>query len=408
MDKPKRKWLRIVIQSVLVLIVLGGGFFGAKKLISMKKATPKKARQVVAPLVNVQTVKVENTQMIVSGYGSVQPRVQVQVVPQVSGQVLKCHKDFVNGGFFKAGEALITIDSKDYELAMENAGAEVARQQVLLDRELAEAKIARQEWGELNPESEPSSPLVFRQPQINQAEAQLRAAKANLAMAKLNLDRTIISMPFDGRVASESVDIGQFLNKGQSVATVYGTDSVEIVVPLEDRELAWLNIPSGNSGNSKNSSPAKGSKVEVSADFAGGHHKWEGKVIRTEGRIDPESRLVNIAIEVKKPFELSNGRPALVPGMFVGVSIKGKQFENVIRVHRYVIHNNHQIWVASEGRLNIREVEIVRKDADYVYITSGLEDGELIVVSPLDNVTDQMRIRANVIEPSAEQEESEK
>jgi len=285
MSQPNSQWLRWTIQLFLALLILAAGVGGYVGLSKMRKRPPQVQREVAAPLVAVQAVKAEDTEMIVSGYGTVQPRFEVNIVPQVAGIVVQCHANFVNGGFFQAGEPLIVIDPRDYKLAVENAGSAVATAQVRLDQERAEGAVARQEWNQLHPNEEPSSPLVVRQPQIRQAEALLQAATAQLAKANLDLERTTIAMPFPGRITQKSVDVGQYVTPGQSVAAVYSTEVVEIVIPLEDRELAWFEAPMGQSNGTTGNESS--SEATVRADFEGTRHAWKGRVVRTQGKIDP-------------------------------------------------------------------------------------------------------------------------
>ena len=383
-------------QPRLVIIILLAGVLLFMVLVSLRKKPGKKELPIIVPLVNAQIVTAEDMQMLVRGFGTVRPKIEVQIVPQVPGKIVKCDKDFVNGGFFKAGQPLVIIEQCDYELAVQSAEAEVARAQVQLDQETAEAAVARQEWQQIHGSTKPTSSLVLREPQIRQAQAQLNAARALLSTAKLNLDRTVISMPFDGRVVEKTVDTGQYLVTGQPIGVVYGTDAVEIVVPLEDKELQWFDVPDGFSNNGNSAPPADGPDALVKDEFAGGHHTWKGKVVRTEGRIDAVSRMVNIVVEVEKPFEFSKGIPALVPGMFVEIEIKGKHFENITRIGRYTVRNGDEVWVVRDGKLNIVKTEIIRSDKNYAYVASGLKDGDVIVVSPLDVVTDGMRIRAEI------------
>ena len=407
MVKQGKKTRKIFIQIVLVIIILAGGVGLLKFLASLRKPPAKKEKQIAAPLLNAEIFGAENIQVVIDDWGTVQPKIEVQVVPQVSGRVVELHDDFVNGGFFKADEPLVVIDQRDYTLAVENAESAVAAAQVKLEQEQAEAVVASEEWAMLNSGDEPASPLVLRGPQIRQAEAELKAAIAQLETAKLNLERTTISMPFNGRIASESVDPGQFVNTAQSIATVYATDVVEIVVPLQDKDLAWFDVPVGYNRSDQASNAPSGSEVLVSCDFAGARHTWPGRVVRMEGKVDRQSRMVNIVIEVADPFSHSNSRPPLVPGMFVNVAIKGKQLENVIRVPRYVVHNTNQVWVGRNGRLNIQEVRIVRRDTNYAYIVSGLEAGAVVITSPLDTVIDNMKIRTSLQTQSKGGEESE-
>jgi RND family efflux transporter MFP subunit len=396
MTESGEKTKKILLQLFLVIVVLGIGVGVFKLLGAMRKPPERKEQTIVTPLLNGLIVHEQNLQMLVSSYGTVSPKIEVQVVPQVSGQVVACHKNFVNGGFFKVSEPLITIDPRDYELAVETADAVVARSQVALETESAEAVVAESEWRQLNPGGEPASPLVLREPQIRDAQAQLRAAKAQLETARLNLERTVISMPFNGRVAGESVDIGQYLMAGQPVATVYSTDVVEIVVPLEDRELAWFQVPGAYSDAENTSGEYAGPKAIIKTDFAGSVHTWTGRVVRSEGQIDIASRMVNVVVEVANPFELSGSKPPLVPGMFVEVEIEGKTLDNIIKVPRYSVHGPNEIWVDRGGKLYIKQIQVIRRDKQYAYVAGGLKDGDVIITSPLDTVTDGMDIRTQV------------
>jgi len=383
-------------QIVLVLLILFVSISTSLLLKFARKAPAKVEKKIIAPLVKAEPVYQQDIQMIVQGYGTVRPKIQAEVVPQVSGKVVKVSPNFKDGGFVKAAEPLITIDQRDYELAVQRAEAEVARAEVGLELEKAEAEVSRQEWEQLNPGQEPPSPLVVREPQIRQAETTLEAAKAQLATAILNLERTNVSLPFDGRVISESVDLGQYVNTGQSIGKVYSIEAVEIEVPLEDREIKWFDIPIGTGNPVK-----RGSEVEIRSEFAGSMHTWHGRVVRTTGEIDVSSRLVSVVVEVSKPFENNNGKPPLMPGMFVELLIKGKILKNTIPVPRYAIHEANQIWTIRNGQLDIKELKIVREDKDYSYVVTGLEDGAVIVLSSLDVVTEGMQLRAEMIESSA-------
>jgi RND family efflux transporter MFP subunit len=375
---------KVVMQIVLVVIVLGAGFGFFKLLASMRKPPQRKTQQFVAPLLNAQIVKASNIQVIIPGYGTVQPKIEVTVIPQVSGKIIDCHEDFVNGGFFEAGEPLVVIDPNDYALAVEQA-------EVVYEKELAEQKVALLEWEQMHPNVKPTSPLVTR-------ELQLKSAYANLKIAQLALERTKITMPFNGRVAAESVDIGQYIPAGQPIATVYSTDAVEIAIPLSDKQLAWFDVPGGYSNGSE-SIDGEGSKVDVTAEFAGGTHCWTGQVVRSRGQIDPVSRMVYIVVEVADPFELSKSRPPLVPGMFVEVNIRGSKIDKIIRIPRYAIRNSGEVWLEKEGELKIVKVEVVRLDRKHAYISGGLTDGDVVIVSPLDVVTEGMKIRTNILNP---------
>jgi multidrug resistance efflux pump len=233
------------LKVILPIVVLVAGVAAAVLLASARKA-PERTEQVpLGPLVEVLEVVRQDVPVVVIGHGQVGAKVAIDVVPQVGGRVVAVDPALVAGGFFRAGQALVTVEPRDYELAVERAMAAVARAEVVLEQQRAEAEVAREEWDALHPGEPPPSGLVVREPQVRQAEAELAAAEADLDVARLNLERTRISIPFDGVVVSENVDEGQYIVPGQPIARVYGTDAVEIRLPLESRELAWFAVPRG-------------------------------------------------------------------------------------------------------------------------------------------------------------------
>ncbi len=381
------------VQGLIAVIVVVLGVLGAYVLIKMRKPPQRTEPEKRPPLVEVERLQMRDIQMVVSGYGAASPKVEVEIVPEVPGKVVNVHPQLKTGGLIRAEEQILQIDPRDYKLAVQQANAAVAEAQVKLDTETAEAQVARKEWEELHPNTEPNSPLVLRLPQIRRAEAALESAKAQLALAMLKLERTGLSLPFDALVITERVDLGQYVVVGQSLGVAYGIESVEIEVPLEDNELAWFDVFGSPVAFNGSKPPVKRITAQVKADFAGSEHIWEGRVVRTTGQVDKTSRMVTVVIEVANPFDTSGGRPPLLSGVFAEVLIEGNILKNAIAVPRDAIREGNRVWVVNEGRLHIRTLEIARADKDFAYITSGLDDGAEIVVSSLDAVVDGMAVR---------------
>lgn len=385
------------LQLLLVLVILGFGV-GIGALLKYSRKPPARAeKKILPPLVRVQTVHRQDVQMIIQGYyGTVSPKVQVEIVPQVSGKVVYINPQFKAGGFIRSGEQLLKIDPRDYELAVQQAKAFVAEAQVSLDLEKAEAEVARWQWERLNPNTKPASPLVFHEPQIRQAEARLESARAGLATANLNLERTELSLPIDVRIVSEKVDLGQYVLAGQPLGTAYGIDAVEIELPLQDKELAWFDIPDNTVSFNGSAPSSKRTIAQVRADFAGTNHTWTGYVMRTTGQVDKTSRLISVVIEVPEPYNTSDGQPALLPGTFVEVLIMGNVLKDAIAVPRDAIREGNKVWMVENGRLHIQPLEIAHAERDFAYAISGLDDGAMIVLSSLDTVTEGMKVRSQL------------
>jgi RND family efflux transporter MFP subunit len=359
--------------------VILAGFLLTVIMIITRPAPKKVEIPRLAPLVKTEILKSADIQMIINGFGTVKPKVEVQIVPQVSGRVVSINPQFRAGGFIAAGEQLFQIEPKDFALAVEQAQAKVADAEVKLDMEKSEAAVARREWQQINPGTEPDSALVLREPQIRQAQAGLDSAKAALAKANLDLERTSITLPIEVCITAKNVDLGQFITLGMPVGSAYGIDAVEIEVPLEDSELAWFDLPD--------------SSAQVKTVFAGTEKTFNGVVKRTTGRVDETSRLVYAVIEVQNTSKQKSATDTLIPGMFVEVNINGKILEKAFAVKRDRIRNAAELWIVNDGVLHVKTPEIVRTDDEYAYIKQSSDNQMEVVTSSLDAVVDGMKVR---------------
>lgn len=377
-----RQTLKIAAPIAILLLGVTAAFI----LASSRRAPERQEKPVLGPLVEVITAQPTAVATTVRGHGEVRAKTTVEIIPQVAGRVIGMHPGLVAGGHFGAGEALLMIEPRDYELAVERAQAAVARAEVSLERERAESEVALQEWNAIHPGEEPSSGLVIREPQVRQSEAELAAAKADLAVARLNLERTIVTLPFDGIVESETVDLGQYVTIGKTLATVYGTKVAEVRVPLAERELGWFRVPSRPG--------IQGPPATIIANFGGMTQTWTGEVVRIEARVDTASRMVPVVIAVANPFETKGHEIPLLPGTFVKVEIAGYDLEDIVTIPRHAIHEGKMVWTVEGEQLRVTPVTTVRTDQDSAFISAGLEPGDRVVVSQLDAVTDGMTVRA--------------
>jgi RND family efflux transporter MFP subunit len=387
---------RGLLQALLAVFIILLGICAAVLLVMYKKQPEQIDQDVQAPLVKVEQVRVRDIPMIVHGYGTVSPKVKVDIIPEVTGKVVSIHPELKVGGLIRRNEKILQIDKRDYELAVQQAEAIVADATVLLETEQAEAQVARKEWSELHPGTEPSSALVLREPQIRKARATLDSAQAQLATAKLRLERTGIYLPFDILIASETVDLGQHVVTGQPLASAYGTETVEIEVPLQDDDLTWFDVFE-NSILNDNNRPSNKTKATIKADFAGIEQIWDGFLVRTTGQVDRTSRMISVVIEVPDPFKVSKGGAPLLPGLFVEVLIQGKTLRNAVAIPRDAVHDGNRLWLIEDNILRIKTLDIVRADKDFAYVVTGIEDKANVIISSLDVAVDGMKIRTEAV-----------
>lgn len=381
--------VRLTLQILLPLVILYLGFLAMNGLAAQKKAAETVVPVVPPPLVAAITVEASREVLSVEAQGTVVPRTESNLVAEVSGRLLYVSPNLVNGGFVQTDEVLVRIDPRDYELAVAQARLTVAQAERRLEEERADAAVAREEWDALG-KGEPSA-LTLREPQVAEAIANVDAARATLERAQLDLERTEITAPFPARVRQKLVDLGEFVTRGQTLATGYGIDFAEVRLPLPDAELAYLDLPIGTVRSSQG-----GPRVTLWADFAGQRQTWQGRIVRTEGEIDPRTRMIVAIAEVADPYALSDtaqGAPLSV-GMFVHADIQGRAVDDVIAVPRTALRDGNTLYtVDAENRLHVRTVELERSGRSVVLIGGGLPADERVIVSPIEIVTEGMLVR---------------
>ena len=385
----KRTLVRI-LQAMLPLALLGIAGLAAVTMIRNRPVVETRPPEIAPPGVRVHVVALEDVELSVLSEGTVRPRTESELVPEVSGRVMSIAPSFAEGGFFEAGDVLITIDPFDYEQAVVSARAQRAQSRLRLAEEEAEAEVAQREWDSLG-QGDPRA-LTLREPQLDDARAAVAAAEASLVRAERDLERARITAPYAGRVRRKSVDVGQVVTVGNSVATIYAVDRAEIRLPLPDNELAYLHLPLSYRGAENRPGPG----VTLRSTFAGETHAWNGRIVRTESEIDPVSRMVHVVAEVDDPYRPwpDLDRPPLAVGMYVDAEIEGRRFRQIAVVPRSGLRGRSQVVVVDgESRLSFRDIEILRMTAGSIYVRAGLANGERVVVSTLDSPTDGMQVQ---------------
>jgi RND family efflux transporter MFP subunit len=379
------------LKIILPIAIALAGIIITVVLIKSRAPVAIRPSHEYAPLVRTLEATFENYQLTVSTHGTVTPRTETSLVSEVAGRVVKVASSFAAGGFFEKGDILVSIDPRDYELAVITSRGQVAQAKVRAELEDAQAKVAREEWEELGDGK--TSPLATRELQLEEARAALAAAEAALEKAERNLERTSIRAPFTGRVRNKIVDIGQFVSPGTPVASVFAVDYVEVRLPIPDSDLAFLDLQINFNNDSSNTG---GPDVRFFSDFAGKRQQWDGRVVRVEGEIDPISRMVHVVAQVDDPYGMKKGKDytPLTIGLFVEAEIMGHAVDNAIILPRSAIRGNDTVLIVDkDSRLRFRAVEVLRTGRTDVVITGGLNPGESICVSTIEAVTDGMKIR---------------
>lgn len=382
-----KRWSFVTLQTIAVVIAILAGLAITKKLIATKPRIKKIKPPEIAPFVRVEKVKVAPVDVTVEGYATVKASKEIDIVPQVSGRAIFVSDRLVTGGRVKEGELLVKIDDADYIAAVKKAEAEIKSKEALIHKLKEESEEAKREWYQVNPDSKPPA-LLLKIPDIEAAEAALKAAQASLEKARLDLLRTEIRAPFSAVIMSEQVDKGQYLRAGMAIAHIFSDNEVDIYVNLKEDETAFIDIPGFNTLKTV------GSMAVVIVSIGGKPHEWKGQVVRA-GITDEKTRTVPVVVNVKDAYKTI---PPLSVGTFVKVKIKGKRVPRAYLADKSAVFwegsERAFVWlVNSEGRLKKQAVHILCTQENKYLIDRGLKDGDILVLTPPPDAVERMKVR---------------
>ncbi|MYG40355.1 MAG: efflux RND transporter periplasmic adaptor subunit [Nitrospira sp. SB0677_bin_15] len=371
-----------ILKIVLPLLIIGLAVLGAQALMTLGPTVPKVSKEVKPTFVEVLTARVRDEQTVIAAYGTVQRHQRLIVQPEISGRVVKLNPRLVIGETLNKGAVLLQIDPRDYQVAVNEQRASLAKAEFDLKVELGNQAVAKREWSLLNPSAGEvntlSRQLALRRPHLKEKRMALAAAKSRLHRAQLDLKRTILRTPFNALVLNESVEVGQLINSQSSVATLVGTDEFRVQVSVPIQQVEGITFPGAGH--------PQGSSVRVIRERGGGEPVVrQGTVVELLGDVTENGRMAQVLVSIVDPLELAKParvRRPLLLGEYVRVEIQGPELHDVIVLPREAIREGSRVWVKNaENQLDVRPVDIVLSRKDAVLIGQGLRDGEEVIMS---------------------------
>jgi RND family efflux transporter MFP subunit len=369
--------------------------------ISQLRDEPLK-KDLVEPSLLVETAVLNpvDTHISISSQGNIEARTQSNLVAEVSGRIVATSSAYVSGGFFRKNDVLLSIDPSTYEAAVSRARANVATAQAALELELGQADVARRQWERMTENEQAritGKELYLRLPQVAEARARLVAAEADLSEAQRNLDKTELKAPYDGILRSKNSDLGQFVNAGVVLGEILATDYAEVRLPIPETRLPFLNLPEGYAIED-NFLP-----VNLTAKLGEKTYNWQGKLVRSEGVLDPRTRVLYTVVQVADPYGLmeKHHEQPLRMGTFVNANILGQELKNVFVIPRHTLQAGNLVWVAdAENRLRGRTIDVVTVNGNEVYVSKGFEKGDRLILTRLETPLNGLAVQTSLLTSS--------
>ncbi len=430
----------------LVILPLAAGLAFVAQSASMRSAPAQTDRGEAQTAARVLVMEPQNYTPLLMASGTVTPARTWRVISRVSAEIAWMHPDLRAGHLIDMGTEILRMDTTDYELGLARAQAGIAGAQARLAEletrktslqanlaiasqglALAETELARRQElqgrdaASQSAVDQTETTVLERRAQVQEIEnalamlpvqrraqqAEQAIAEAQLAEARRNLDHTVISMPFDGRIASVGAEQGQFSGTGQELVLADDIARVEIAVPVSPDQMRGLigediDITEAFtlSASDIDALPRSiGLTAEVQLNIASLQASWPARVDRLSFALDPQTRMASIVVSVDDPIRQAelNKRPPLISGMFVDVLITGPVQRDRYIVPREALERgtdgNWGLYVLDdEDRLRHRVVQTEGFAGNTAVISAGLESGEHVVVGALPIAIEGMKI----------------
>ncbi len=380
---PKKNGLATALLVIVILII--GGAAGAFMVLT-KPDTKRMKPPMSSPLVTTLSAKRATAELTIEALGSVKADQETMIRVRVSGQVEELGNNFDTGGLVAKNDLLLRLDAEDYEYALALKESALAKAKADYDLEMGQQRVARTEVAQLNKTAGGvrTTALALRAPQLAQAKATLQSAEVEVEQAKLDLSRTQITAPYNALVTMRNVSLGSQASLSDTVATLVGTDTfyIEAAIPLDKLQNLGADVFDNTEA-----------KIFTTV---GGVRK--GHVRHSIASLDEKTRMGRVLIEIEDPLALNNDEPPLLLGDYVRVELQAGSLNDVIELPRLALRGNDTIWVAKKNEdgstsLDIRSVEVLWKDLNVALIGKGLNNNELVVISPLGAPIQNMPVR---------------
>ncbi len=372
-----------ISKRMLLPIVAGATLFGsAYALLQNPPASgPRQAPPVPRVTVEVENLRAALFQVQLDSYGEARAATQSMLVSQVAGQIVAVSEGFRSGGVVKKGDVLVSVDDRDYAAELKAAEANLIEAERVLVEERARSEQAAKDWKTLGRSDQPND-LVLRKPQLLAAEAKYKAAEANYSKANLALERTKIRSPFDGRILEHKVDVGQFINTGTAVAEIYANQYVEVRLPICNCDLDFIELDKVGGADSPD--------VTLLSSLNVGR-QWQGRLTRVESAIDSTSRQLHVIARIDGNLgdESASG---IKIGEYLTANIEGSVVSDAIVIPSKSIYQGRFVYIVENETLQRRVIDIAWQDSEHSLIANGLAEGDVLVTTPLGQVTSGTRV----------------
>jgi len=367
----------VIIASVVFILGLG---YGLMRFLIAQKAPPPVLRTVEAKrFVKAEPVSYQTIPSSVSGPGRLWSASEVDIISEAAGKIEPGDVVLRKGAGFDKGDTLFSIYPDEAELALQ---AHKSRYQNILAGVLPDLVIdfpdAEEAFRNFFTSIRVDRPLPDL-PEIEDETLRIFLASRSvlseyydIKREELQLQRRTVTAPFNGTYLEVYMEVGAYANTGSRVARAIRTDGLELEVPLDRSDAAWISV---------------GDPVTVHSETR--DISWNGTVVRKSRYIDENTQSQEIFVRI----HTSSGT-SLLAGEFYNATFPVRPVKGVMEIPRNAVFNSNEVFVVQNGRLAKKNIRIVKVN-ERTLLFNGLQEGDSVVVQQLINVSEGTLVELN-------------
>ena len=427
--------------SLSLFIAIGLALVITVILVKSKPAMQHVASEMPSKAVEVITARYIPFSTRITAYGNVEPAITLNGTAEVSGKISYIHPDLKAGETIPADTVVVRIDTKDYDVSLKQTEADLlASRAALKELEVEEKstqralklaqknlKVGEAEYARIKGvyekkvvtksalDAEEQKVILLRQSledlqgRIDSYESRRQSINSQIARAEQAvqnsetiLGRTEVTLPFDARIGTVSVDKGEFVSVGSKLFEAVDLKGVEITAQLSLDSMRKLvshmegapaaDEPIIHTGGRINDRLNLSTRVRLTNGMP--MATWEARVLRISDSIDATRQTLGLVVGVDDPYEkiIPGKRPPLIKGMYTAVDIFAPAYPAMV-VPRKAVHQGRVYIANNENRLEIRSIEVLLIQGELMVISSGIDQGERVIITDLIPVIEGMPLQ---------------
>ena len=365
------RW-KVIAWPIGILVI---GFILMQVLLSLRSEPPRRIPQARAKIVKADVVQLNPVASSIIAFGRLTTAQPVVLYSEVNGVLMPGDVTFQPAQSFQKGDLLLKVDDRQARLELNSAKSDLLTALAIVLPEIKvdfpeEYQIWQAYFDKFTFDNKLETLPETKNQKIKLYLSRFNVFKLYFQVRNLEilLNKHYFYAPFSGSIVSADLRVGSTARGGTRLGELINLENLEVEVPVPSPDIRWID----------RDRPVLFTSTEIEGE-------WKGRIKRIGKTIDQRTQSLQVFMTVNK-----NGEEGLYNGVFLRAEIPGMVIPNSFVIPRKALYNEKYVYLIKQGRLDYREVEIARKEADSIILTGGIQNGDTLVTDVLQGVAPGM------------------